>query len=61
MNFDLKIALKMNLRRIPKNHEAEEKGFPTKSISKPYGCATAMPTAWELTKKSSPNICDLFE
>ena len=25
-----------------------EIGFLTKSISKPNGCATAMPTAWDL-------------
>ena len=49
MNFDLKIAVKMNLRIITKNHAADpEKRFLTKSISKPNGCATAMPTAWEL-------------
>ena len=28
-----------------------EKGFLKKSISKPYGSATAMPTAWELIAK----------
>ena len=40
----------MNLRIIMKNHEADpEKGFLTKSISKPYGHATAIPPAWELT------------
>ena len=39
----------MNLRIITKNHAADpEKRFLTKSISKPNGCATAMPTAWEL-------------
>ena len=39
----------MNLRIITKNHAADpEKGFLKKSISKPYGRATAMPTAWEL-------------
>ena len=39
----------MNLRVITKNHAADpEIGFLTKSISKPNGRATAMPTAWEL-------------
>ena len=39
----------MNLRIITKNHAADpEIGFLAKSISKPYGRATAMPTAWEL-------------
>ena len=41
----------MNLRIITKNHAADpEIGFLTKSISKPSGRATAMPTAWELIK-----------
>ena len=41
----------MTLRIITKNHGADpEKGFLTKSISKPNGCSTAMPTAWELNK-----------
>ena len=44
----------MNLRTITKNHEADpEIGFLTKSISKPNGRATAMPTAWELSCISS--------
>ena len=39
----------MNFIPIRKYHEADpEKGFLTKSISKPYGRVTAMPTAWEL-------------
>ena len=43
------MAVKMNLRIITKNHAADpEIGFLTKSISKPNGRATAMPTAWEL-------------
>ena len=42
----------MDLRIIPKNHTADpEIGFLTKSISKPYGRATVMPTAWELELK----------
>ena len=41
----------MNLRILTKNHEAyPEKGFLTKSISKPYDRATTMPPAWELRK-----------
>ena len=43
------MAIKMNLRIITKNLEADlEIGFLRKSISKPYGHATAMPPAWEL-------------
>ena len=41
----------MNLK-ITKNRAADpEIGFLTKSISKLHGCATAMPTALELTRK----------
>ena len=41
--------VKMNLRIITKNRAADpEIGFLTKSILKPYGRTTAMPTAWEL-------------
>ena len=48
-----KMGVKMNLRIITKNHEADpEIGFLTKSISKPYGRATAMPTAWGLKLSS---------
>ena len=44
LNFDLKNWCKKNLRIVTKNHEADpEKGFLTKSISKPYDRAT-----WEL-------------
>ena len=51
------MAVKTNLRRITKNHAADpEKGFITKSISKPNGFATAMPTAWELKKEIAPDI-----
>ena len=43
--------VKMNLRIITKNHAADpEKDFLTKSISKPFGRATAMPTASEIMK-----------
>ena len=49
MIFISKMAVKMNLRIITKNHAADpEKGFLAKSISKSNGYATAMPTAWEL-------------
>ena len=41
--------LKMNFRIITKNHAADpENEFLAKSISKSDGCATAMPTEWEL-------------
>ena len=51
MNFITKIAVKMNLRIITKNHAAgQEIGFLAKSISMSHGCVTAMPTAWELKK-----------
>ena len=40
------MGVKINLRIITKNHAAgPEIGFLTKSISKPYGLATAMPPA----------------
>ena len=40
----------MNLGVITKNHAADpELEFLAKSVSEPNGCATAMPTAWELT------------
>ena len=43
------MGVKMNLRIITKNHAADpEIGFRTKSISKPYSRATAMPPACEL-------------
>ena len=43
-----KIAVKMSLTIITKNHAADsEIGFLAKSISKSNGSATAMPTAWE--------------
>ena len=48
----------MNLRIITKNQAADpEIGFLTKSISKPNGRATAMPTAWELKINY---FCDLI-
>ena len=43
----------MNLRILTKNHAADpEIGSLTKSISEPYGRATAMPSAWELKMKN---------
>ena len=45
------MAVKMNLRLITKNHPADpEIRFLAKSISKSYGCETAMSTAWELSR-----------
>ena len=47
------MGVKMNLRIITKNHAADsEIGFLTKSISKPYGRATAIPPAWELKSEN---------
>ena len=44
-----KMAVKMILRIITNNHAADpEKGFLTKSISKPFDRATAKPRAREL-------------
>ena len=44
------MGVKINLRIITKNHEADpEIGFFKKSISKPYGRAAAMPPAGELS------------
>ena len=41
----------MNSRIITKNHAGDlEIGVLTKWISKFIGCATAMPTAWELNE-----------
>ena len=43
------MGVKINLKIITKNHAADpEKRFLAKSILKPYGRATALPTAWEL-------------
>ena len=44
------MAVKMNSRIITKNYAADpEIGFLANSILKSNGCATAMPTAWELS------------
>ena len=40
----------MNLRLTKIHAAGQEIGFLTKSISKSYGRATAMPPAWALTK-----------
>ena len=43
------MAIKMNLTIMTKSHAADQEiGFLAKSIPKSNGCATAMPTAWEL-------------
>ena len=45
-----KMGVKINFRIITKNHAANpEKGFLTKPFSKPYGRASTMPPAWELS------------
>ena len=42
----------MNLRIITQNHAADpERRFLTKSVSKPYGRATATPPAWQLRRE----------
>ena len=57
MTGDFKNGCKMNLRIITRNNAADpEIGFLTKSISKPYGRATAMPPAWELNKRYNNNL-----
>ena len=46
------MGVKMNFRVITKSDAVDsEIGFLTKSISKPYGCATAMSPAWEFKSK----------
>ena len=51
----------MNIRIITENHAADpEIGFLTKSISKPYGRATAMPPAWELMNSKKLSTPDLL-
>ena len=52
MNFDFKNGGKMNLSITTKNHGTDPKiELLTKSISKPFGRATTMPQAWELTQR----------
>ena len=57
------MAVKINLKIITKNHAADQEiGFLTKSISNLKGCATAMPTGWELNNYrilKNCNDCDL--
>ena len=49
------MTVKINLRIITKNRVADpEIGFLTKSISKPNGSATAMPTAVGVKEKIKP-------
>ena len=52
----------MNSRIIKKSLAADpEIGFLTKSISKPYGRAMAMPTAWKLRlKRAWPQVWNFF-
>ena len=46
------MGVKINFKIITKNQAADqEKKFLPKSILKPYGRATALPTAWELMDK----------
>ena len=57
------MAVKINLSIITKNHAADpEKEFLANSISMSNGCATAMPTAWDLrfTKRKIIQIYDLL-
>ena len=50
------MAVKMNLRIITKNQAGDPRiGFLAKSISKPNGYATVIPTAWELIQYSPVN------
>ena len=52
----------MNLRIMTKYNAADpEIGFLTKSILKPYGRATAMPTAWELKRPNCLIFLDTFK
>ena len=55
------MGVKMNFGIITKNHAADpEIGFLTKSISKPYGRATAIPTALGLNNFNR-NLLGNFE
>ena len=50
----------MDLRIIERNHAVDQEiGFLTKSISKPYDCVTAKPTAWEF--KASQSLFNLAQ
>ena len=60
--FISKLVVKMNLRIITKNHAADPKiRLLRKSISKPYGRVTAIPTAWELRQKFSKGSTNQFK
>ena len=51
------MTVKMKLTIITKDYAADpEKGFLAKSISKSNGCATAIPTAWELLYLSESSV-----
>ena len=53
------MGVEMNSRLIMKNHEADPLiGFLTKSISKRYGSAPAIPPALELTPIYESEISD---
>ena len=55
------MVLKMNLTIITKNYAADpEIGFLKKSISKPNGRATAMPTAWELIFRKNEDAIETY-
>ena len=53
INFEFKNGYRNNFnKKKTSNHAADRKiGFSTKLISKPYGRATAMPPAWELSEQ----------
>ena len=52
--------VQINFRIITKNYAANpENGFLTKSISQPYGHATAMPPALELIIGNFPSFCSI--
>ena len=54
-NFISKMGVKMVFRILTKNHAADpEEDFLKKSISKPFGRATAMPPVWEINRKIPP-------
>ena len=49
----------MTLRIITKNDAADQEiGFLTKLLSKSYGRATAIPSAWELKKLCGNGLVD---
>ena len=55
------MTVEMNSKIITKNHAADsEIEFLEKSISKPNGYETAMPTTWELTLKLQRASISLF-